>query len=147
MSANLKQDKADSLFQMEKRQADDKTYSYPARGGKCEVPLLSTDGKEEFIFDIYRGRMNLVKGTYQNRAKGHIILARLDFGGAPHRNPDGKEIASPHLHRYRENYDDKWAYPLPKELSSSSDPQKMLGNFMDYCRIIGIIGITLPLET
>ncbi|KJU85379.1 prophage protein [Candidatus Magnetobacterium bavaricum] len=40
-----------------------------------------------------------------------IILLRLCFGGHPHRNPDDTEISSPHLHRYREGYADKWAYP------------------------------------
>ncbi len=34
----------------------------------------------------------LTKGTYQNRARGVAILARLDFGGAPHRNRDDQEI-------------------------------------------------------
>lgn len=146
MSINLAQREADALFRMEKYQADNKTYNYPASGGKCAVPLVSADGREEFIFDIYRRRVEfVVKGTYQNRTKGHIVLVRLDFGGPPHRNPDDEEIGSPHLHHYRENYDNKWAYPLPKEFSDSSDPYRMLKDFMRYCRITGV-GITLPLK-
>lgn len=146
MGINLAQGEADALFRMEKRQANNKTYNYPASGSKCTVPLVSTDGKEEFIFDIYRRRVEfIVKGTYQNRAKGRVVLVRLDFGSSPHRNPDDEEIGSPHLHHYREYYDDKWAYPLPEEFSDSSDPQQMLKDFMRYCRITGV-GITLPLK-
>jgi hypothetical protein len=57
-------------------------------------------------------RIDLIKGTYQNRARYVVVLVRLDFGGKPHRNPDGEEIASPHLHIYREGVGDKWAYPV-----------------------------------
>ena len=30
---------------------------------------------------------------------------------APHPNPHGTEIPCPHIHIYREDYDDKCAYP------------------------------------
>ena len=73
------------------------------------------DGREEFLLDIRRARIDLAKGTYQNRGREVVILARLDFGGAPHRNPDGEEIGSPHIHLYREGFGDKWAFPIPSE--------------------------------
>jgi len=64
-------------------------------------------------------------------------LARLDFGGAPHRYPDGEEIDIPHLHLYKEGFGDKWAYPVPsKKFSNPSDPRLMLEDFMQYCNII-----------
>ena len=68
------------------------------------------------MLDIARGRINLKKATYQNRARRVVILARLDLGGPPHENPDGEEISFPHLHTYRAGYADKWAVPAPTTL-------------------------------
>ena len=61
---------------------------------------------------------------------------RLDYGGAPHRNPDGSEIGSPHLHRYREGYADKWAEPLPEVFFANRENDQWLKDFMDYCNIV-----------
>jgi hypothetical protein len=73
------------------------------------------DKREHFHLDVSRGRIDLLKGKYQNRSRQAIILVRLDFGGKPHRNPDDEEIACPHLHVYREGYGDKWAMPVPPD--------------------------------
>ena len=70
-----------------------------------------------------------------------VILARLDFGGAPHRNPDGEEIASPHLHVYREGFGDKWAFPVPTDtFTDLADLWRTLQNFMHYCNIVELPG-------
>ena len=73
----------------------------------------------------------------KTRGRQTAILARLDFGGPPHRNPDGEEIESPHLHIYREGYADKWAIPLPQDsFPDSSDPWQLLEDFIGYCNIV-----------
>ena len=95
---NLTQTEADALIAMEKRRSDDTEWNYPDLGGYLTIPLVSADRRESFLLDLRRGRIDLSKGTYQNRGRQVVVLARLDFGGAPHRNPDGKEIGSPHLH-------------------------------------------------
>jgi hypothetical protein len=78
----------------------------------------------------------LTKGTYLNRARGVAILARLDFGGAPHRNPDDQEIPYPHRHLYREGYGDRWAIPLPAErFSDVSDSWLLLLELMQFVNI------------
>ena len=65
-----------------------------------------------------------------------MILARLDFG-PPHRNPDGEEIGSPHLHLYQEGFGDKWACPVPQDrFPNLSDPQLMLKDFVHFCNIV-----------
>ena len=109
--ANLTQAEADALTAMEKRRSDETEWQYPDLGGYVTIPLVSMDRRESFLLDLRRGRIDLTKGTYQNRGRQVVVLARLDFGGAPHRNPDGEEIRSPHLHLYREGYGDKWAIP------------------------------------
>lgn len=132
----LTQAEADALMKMEKHRSDDKQWDYPDLGRHVAIPLTSANRRESFLLDLRRGRINLAKGTYQTRARQIVILARLDFGGAPHRNPDGKEIGSPHLHLYREGFGDKWAFPVPSEhFLSSDDPWQMIEDFMRYCNI------------
>jgi hypothetical protein len=133
---NITQVEADALFAMLKVRVSDEAWNYPLSGGKVSIPLISKDKKENFWLDVRRGRIDLIKGTYQNRARQVVILARLDFGGSVHRNPDDSEIESPHLHLYREGYGDKWAIPLPDEIfTDTSNLTNMLDAFMRYCNI------------
>lgn len=134
---NLTQAEADALIAREERRIDDARWNYPGLGGSISIPLVSSDNRENFLLDIGRGRIDLLKGTYQNRSRQVIVLVRLDFGGQPHRNPDDEEITSPHLHRYREGYGDKWAVPTPAAMFSNvSDMWQTLEDFMRLCNII-----------
>ena len=136
MNASLTQAEADALLAMEKRRTDTTGWEYPDFGGKVAVPLISVDRREQFFLDLYRARIDLRKKTFQNRGRQVVILARLDFG-APHRNPDGEEIGSPHLHLYREGFGAKWAYPVPQaSFPNLGDPQMTLEDFMRFCNIV-----------
>jgi hypothetical protein len=110
---NPTQAEADALLAMEKHRIDDSRWDFPDPGESMHIPLVSANGRENFHLDIRRGKIDLSKGTYQNRSRQIVILARLDFGGPPHRNPDDIEVPSPHIHVYKEGYGDKWAIPLP----------------------------------
>ncbi|WP_316353356.1 DUF6978 family protein [Candidatus Trichorickettsia mobilis] len=135
---NITQDEADSLFKMEKIKIDDNPWGLPDLGGKIEVPLISVDKREHFMLDISRGKINLKRQKYQNRARDAIILARLDLG-SPHRNPNGEEIGIPHLHLYREGYGDKWAFTIPDNIFQDiNDFWQTLHDFMRYCKIIEV---------
>jgi len=132
----LDQIEADYLLKLEKYCFETAAYPLPDFGGKLTVPLFSSDKKEAFILDIYKGRIDLSRERYQTRARNIIILARLDFG-SPHRNPDGEEIGVPHLHLYREGYGDKWAYPVPEaHFPNLNDHWEALMSFMDFCAIV-----------
>ncbi len=134
---DLTQAEADELVAMAKVKANDDRWDYPGTGGAITVPLTSQNKREHFLLDISRGRIDLLKGKYQNRGRHVVVLVRLDFGGPPHRNPDGKEVACPHLHVYREGYGDKWAVPVPAEnFPNIENPWRTLGDFMRYCNII-----------
>ena len=135
---NLTQDEADALIALPKARADEREYAYPYMGGKTIIPLISQDGREQFMLDLYRGRrINLSKNTLQNRARRVVVLARLDIGGAPHRNPDDEEIPAPHLHIYREGYGDKWAIPAPVDIFGGlGDTWQTLQDFMRYCNVV-----------
>ena len=93
-------------------------------------------GESDFRLICGERELNFYKGTYQNRGRQTVILARLDFGGAPHRNPDGEEVGSFHIHLYREGYGDKWAKPIPEEhFSNPEDHWQLLLDFMRFCNI------------
>ncbi|MCD4828647.1 MAG: hypothetical protein K8R90_04350 [Candidatus Cloacimonetes bacterium] len=133
----ISQSEADILLKMKKQSATEDEHEFPQAGERMEIPLLSINMREKFILDLSRRQIDRIKITYQNRAKQIVVLARLDIGGSPHRNPDGEEISCPHLHIYREGYHDKYAYELPPELfDNPSDPWQMLHDFMKFCNIV-----------
>jgi len=133
----LTQSEADVLIAMPKYRVDEAEWDYPDFGGKITVPLIGENKREKFLLDVSRSRIELSKGKYQNRARQIIILVRLDFGGAPHRNPDGQEVDCPHLHVYREGYGDKWAISAPENVfQKTEDRWQTLYDFMNYCSII-----------
>lgn len=134
---NLTQAEADALIAMEKHRADEAVVDFPGAGDRCTVPLKSADRREEFFLDIRRGRIDLAKVTYQNRARTVVVLVRLDLGGGGrHRNPDGEEIPEPHLHVYREGYGDKWAHAVPPDrFGDLADAWAALDDFMSYCGV------------
>ncbi len=139
---NLTQAEADALLALEKHRASDELWYYPTVGRSLQIPLISGNRRENFLMDLSRSRIDLLKGTYQNRARQVVALIRLDFGGAPHRNPDDQEIASPHLHIYREGFGDKWAIPLPEDaFSNPADRWLTLTEFMRFCNITQVPNI------
>ena len=136
MSAWISQAEADSLLAMEKHRADESLWRLPDLGGGIVVPLTSPDGAEAFHLDVTRCRIKLAKGTLQTRGRTTLILARLDFGGPPHRNPDDEEISSPHLHLYREGYGDKWAASVPTDcFTDLGSSWQTVMDFLGYCNV------------
>lgn len=134
---NLTQTEADALTKTEKHRVNDQRWDYPDVGGYIRIPLVSANQREEFLLDVSRGRIDLAKGTYQNRGRQVVVLVRLDFGGAPHRNPDGEEIAAPHIHLYRQGFGDKWAFSVPvDQFPDLGDPWQTLNDFMRYCNVV-----------
>ena len=133
---DLPQAEADALLAMAKRRKEKVAYRLPPHRGKLVVPLEDLDGREAFLFDIARGGISLERRTYQTRARQIVILARLDYG-PPHRNPDGEEIGSPHLHLYREGFADKWASPVPAaHFPNIADPWRTLFDFLTFCNVV-----------
>lgn len=136
MSAELTQNEIEYLLNLEKNYVGAQKFKYPTLGGKLNIQLSSNDKNEDFILDITRSHISLSKNTFQNRARGVIILLRLDLNPAPHRNPDGKVVTGNHLHVYKEGFGDKYAYPLPEEFIDCKGINDFLDTFMDYCHII-----------
>ena len=66
---NLTQAEADTLIAMEKQWIDNARWDCPGLGGSISIPLISQDKRENFLLDVSRGRIDLLKGTYQNRSR------------------------------------------------------------------------------
>lgn len=136
MSVDLTQAEADELIAMPKELAEDGVIPFPSAGDRLVIPLVSTDRTEDFLLDVTRSRIDLAKVTYQDRGRVVVVLLRLDLNGPPHRNPDGVQMACPHLHIYREGFGDKWAFPLPDgKFASLGDMTQTLSDFMDQCNV------------
>lgn len=137
MSEDISQSAADHLFRMKKKRAKFDWVRWPDLGKKVAVDLLSLDEKESFILDVGRSYVELTRLILQTRAKITVILARLDIDGAPHRNPDDTELPCPHLHLYREGYNDKWAIaPPPQHFGNLNDRKQIVSDFMRFCSIV-----------
>ena len=135
--STLTQAEADALIALEKRRVGEEPWRYPDLGGAITIPLVSTNRREPFLLDLRRSRIDLAKNTYQNRGRQIVVLVRLDLGARRHRNPDGEEIGSPHLHVYREGFGDKWAYSPPTDrFADLDDPWRTLEDFMQFCNIV-----------
>lgn len=134
---SLTQAEAEAFIAMSKVKKDDTQWQVPITGGSVSIPLMSSDKREDFVLDLSRGRIDLIKGKCQNRARQNAVLVRLDFGGQPHRNPDDEEIPCPHLHVYREGYGDKWAQSVPAtRFPNTADRWALLQDFMRFCNIV-----------
>jgi len=133
---NLMQAEADALLAMEKLSESPDKMDFPVPGERLEIALMSSNKREKFFLDVSRSELVIAKGKYQNRARQVIALARLDFGGKPHRNPDDEEVPSPHLHLYKQGYGDKWAVPVPADkFRDLSNMQTTFEDFMGFCNI------------
>ena len=136
MALDLTQAAADALLAMPKDRLDNREWQYPYAGGRVSIPLQSRNGRERFILDLSRSENNPAKETFQNRARDTVILARLDRGGRPHRNPDKVKVPAPHLHLYREGFGDRWALPAPVDIFANlDDTEQTLRDFMAFVHI------------
>lgn len=121
---------------MEKHRKSDRALTFSTHGQREELELLSADKREKFILDLSRGRVEIRRVKMQNRARNTVVLARLDLNGRTHTNPDDQEIATPHLHLYREGHGDKWAFPVPPDkFTNLDDIWATLHDFMRFCNI------------
>ena len=132
----LSQSEANYLLLIEKHCNDDTPYQFTGFQDNLIIPLESFDRRENFLLDFWSSGKITLKGTYQNRARSTFVLARIDFNGKPHRNPDDVEVPSPHIHLYREGFGDRFAFPLPEDhFSNPYDLKITLHEFLKYCNI------------
>lgn len=131
----LSQTAADYLARIAKQITSARVVLVPSPGGRAAWEA-STSDREAFHLHMRRGRKLSSQMTLQERFETNEILLRLDIDGPPHANPDGTVVPTPHLHIYREGYDDKWAFAVPPDLDiAAGDPAQVLINFLVYCGV------------
>ncbi|MCM3196279.1 DUF6978 family protein [Priestia megaterium] len=131
----LTQEEAEIFINSLKTLLGNPDIKFPEAGKK--LILECKDGNNnKYAIDVTRGRIKPSKGTYQTRHNKATILLRVDIDGPPHVNPNGDEIPCPHIHIYREGFDDKWAYPLGDKIrTDSTDLIQVLLDFLAYNNI------------
>lgn len=133
----LSQSEGDALLAMEKYSSTSDPIDLPDLGGTLDLKFVSANDREEFILNYSRHSINLSKRNHHLRGKKVIGLARLDLDGPPHRNPNGDEIGSRHLHLYKEGFGLKWAFDIPDGLFQDlDDAYQTLCDFMKYCNVV-----------
>ncbi|SCI82388.1 Uncharacterised protein [uncultured Clostridium sp.] len=122
---------------------DNSPIVLPNNGGKITRNLKSSSSNDEFILNIDRRKIDLSKIKYQTRhSRTNSIMLRIDTKGPRHQNPDGEYIECPHMHIYRENWGDKWAFPLdPNIFSNVSNLSNLLKEFLIYFNVQDIPNI------
>jgi len=140
---SITQPEFDYLIQLKKEfQKRDELLLGPAPL-KWSRDIISLFSKDAFLLDYYRGSLEIKKYTYNKRYRTSIPLVRFDSFGR-HTNPDGQKFVGPHIHIYKEGFDDKFAYPIDSigaDLSTSM--QEVLVKFLKYCNIQNIPPIQL----
>jgi hypothetical protein len=142
----LTQAEADSLLQMPKEFVDADPLEFTRTEPMNYDRLLqSADRREQFLLTIERGQRNRIRLKYQTRARKIIVLARLDLNGSAHHNPPespyrpGERLVGPHMHLYRENFDDRIAYELPDVPGLViRDRESGVSCLEDFLRFVGL---------
>jgi hypothetical protein len=136
---SLSQNEVDHLLRLKKKFQDDAAIDLGPHPIEWSRNIISIESKDAFILDYRRASIELKKYTLNKRYRTAIVLLRYDSIGR-HTNPPGtdeKKFDGPHVHLFREGYDDKWAFPI-SVLGLNSDPTivDVLGKLLDYCNVI-----------
>lgn len=107
--------------------------------------INSITSKEIFLLDFYRGSVELSKYTINNRYRQTIIMLRYDNGGR-HTNPDGILFEGPHVHLYREGYNDKFAFAASEvNITSTDTMEQVFKKIMHFCNVKQVPTIEVPM--
>jgi len=134
---SMTQTEADYLIALPKRFVENDPVELGTPEKTLKRELASLDGRERSLFDAWSSGARLGNYTLQNRARTIVILVRVDVGETlEHTNPDGVLVSGPHIHMYREGYDDKFASPLDQHsFHNSADIVITFQDFAQFCRI------------
>ena len=107
--------------------------------------INSIASKETFSLDFYRGSFELSKYTVNKRYRQTIIMLRYDNGGR-HTNSDGVLFEGPHVHLYREGYNDKFAFTVAEiNISANDTMEEVFKKIMHFCNVKNLPVIEVPM--
>jgi hypothetical protein len=107
--------------------------------------IKATNSKNIYLLDFYRGSFELSRYTYNKRYRQSIILLRYDNGGR-HTNPDGVSFDGPHVHIFREGYNDKFAFPVSElNINETNSIDEVVTKLLLFCNVIKIPSVEIPM--
>lgn len=107
--------------------------------------INSLSSKDIFLIDFYRGSIEISKFTVNKRYRQTIIMLRYDNGGR-HTNPDGEKFEGPHIHLYKEGFNDKFAYPISViGIEETDSMEKIFTKILYFCNIKRVPTIEIPM--
>lgn len=108
-------------------------------------PLTAPETKDKFLLDFRRSGFELAKYTYNKRYRQTIILVRYCNAGR-HTNPDGEKFIGPHVHLFREGFEDKFAFPISAIGIDDGDRINIvLEKLLTFCNVTARPMVTPPL--
>lgn len=142
---SITQQEFDYLMQLKKQFQEKNELLLGPAPHKWSRDIISTTSTEIFILDFYRGSIEIKKYTFHKRYKTCIPLVRFDSWGR-HTNPDQQKFVGPHIHIYKEGYDDKFAYSVDViGINDQNSMEDVLVKFLKYCNVENIPPIQLTL--
>ena len=131
----LTQNEAERLIKSRKVIKDNRLakFNYPIRGGILEIEVID-EFKNEYIIGIRQRKIELVKRNHNLRYAQSITLIRIDYD-QEHCNPDGIKVGIPHIHVYKEDFNDKFAYALEDYgivIENYADIKELLNKFLTF---------------
>lgn len=97
--------------------------------------IISTNSHDTFLLDFTRNSIEIKKFSVNKRYKTAVVMLRYCSNGI-HTNPDSTTINGPHVHLYREMYDDKIAFdPSTIGIDPAFDMEQVFRRIMEYTNI------------
>jgi hypothetical protein len=135
----------DYLIKLKKEFKESNNISLGPAPIKWTRDIISTESKDTFLLDFYRGEINLSKYSINKRYRTSICLLRI-CSQKRHTNPDGTSFSGAHVHIYKSGYEDKIAQPFSilgvKDDCSMDDALTAL---LKYCNVKNIPTIQITL--
>lgn len=108
-----------------------------------EIKCKTTSNK--YLLDFYRGSFELSKFTANKRFRQTLIMLRYDNGGR-HTNPDGETFEGPHVHLFKEGFNDKFAYPISIINIEETDTMEVrFKKILHFCNIKDCPDLEVPM--
>lgn len=133
---DLSTSRAEEILGLRKEFEDRKPLEI-RQGSKVESVLTAVTEQLRLGFDLTFYEPGRFSFQVRLSPRSGLVLARLDVGGRPHRNPKGKRkgkgkiVPAPHLHLYRKGCGAELAYPV--EQSDFRDISDMQMSYDDFC--------------
>lgn len=100
--------------------------------------ILSLETRDIFILDYHRGQINIEKYSYNKRFRTNIVLLRICSHGR-HHNPDGSLLVGMHVHIYKDQFDDRTAFPITVlGIDSTANRDEVLIALLKFCNVENI---------